>query len=99
MIHILLFGLACAGFAMLCLARDRHQRDLLGRKLPAAAPKALRAAGWACLALAFVLAGRGLGWAYGTVEWLGQMSAGALVTVLFLTRLSARTSSSRRAPP
>lgn len=95
MIHLLLFLLAAAGFMMLCLARIRHQSDVLGRKLSSIASKGLRAAGWICFALAFVMAGRGFGWAYGAIEWLGQMSAGALVAVLLLTRLSSRQSSSR----
>lgn len=90
MTHVLLFLLVLAGFAMLCLARDRHQRDLFGRKLSGAAVRWLRAGGWACLALAFVVAGRGLGWAYGSVEWLGQLSAGAFISVILLTRLSGR---------
>lgn len=84
MIHLLLFLLASSGFAMLCLARERHQRDVFGRKLSGVAAKRLRAGGLMCLALAFVLAGTGLGWAYGAVEWLGQLSAGALVSVILL---------------
>jgi len=93
MIHLLLFLLTSAGFAMLGLARDRHQRDVLGRKFSAIASKRLRAAGWTCFALAFVMAGRALGWAYGTVEWIGQLSIGAIVAVLLLARLSGRKSS------
>lgn len=95
MIHLLLFLLASSAFAMLCLARDRHQRDVLGRKLSSATAKRLRAGATACLLLAFLLAGLKLGWAYGAVEWLGQLSAGALVAVLLLTRLSGRKSSPR----
>lgn len=90
MIHIVLFLLAAAGFAMLCLARDRHQRDLLGRKLAAGPTRRLRAGGLFCVALAYLMASLSLGWAYGAIEWLGQLSAGALLTVLFLTRHSAR---------
>lgn len=93
MIHLLLFLLASSGFAMLCLARERHQRDAFGRKLSGAAAQRLRAGGFLALALAFVLAGTGLGWAYGAVEWLGQLSAGALVTIVLLARLSGRKSS------
>lgn len=95
MIHLLLFLLASSGFAMLCLARERHQRDAFGRIFSARAAKRLRAGGFLCLGLAFLLAGIGLGWAYGAVEWLGQLSAGAIVTVLLLARLSGRKSSAR----
>lgn len=95
MIHFLLFLLAVSGFAMLCLARDRHQRDVLGRTLSAASGRRLRAGAAVCLLSAPLLAGLNLGWAYGAVEWLGQLSAGALATVLLLLRLSGRKSSSR----
>src|SRR3546814_2380954 len=74
MIHLLLFPLAFAGFAMLCAARDRHQRDLLGRKLPARTATRLRRGGLFLLLLAYPVAGLALGWGYGAVEWLGQLS-------------------------
>lgn len=95
MIHLLLFLLAWSGFAMLCIARDRHQRDVLGRTLSVASGRRLRAGAAVCLLSALVIAGLKLGWAYGAVEWLGQLSAGALVTVLLLLRLSGGRSSSR----
>lgn len=95
MTHLLLFLLASLGFAMLGFSRDRHQRDVLKHKLSAGAAKWLRVGGAICLALAFVLAGLRLGWAYGAVEWLGQLSLGALATVLLLVRLSGRKSPSR----
>ena len=72
MIHLLLFLLAFAGFAMLCAARDRHQRDLLGRKLPARTAIGLRRTGLFLVLLAYPVAGLALGWGYGAVEWLGQ---------------------------
>lgn len=95
MIHLLLFFLASTGFAMLCLARGRHQRDLVGRTLSGGVSGRIRAAGWAIFLLAFVLAGRGVGWGYGVVEWFGLLSAGALVTVVILTYLSGRKPPSR----
>lgn len=95
MIHLLLFLLAFAGFATLCASRDRHQRDLLGRKLPSGTATRLRRGGLFLLLLAYPVAGLALGWGYGAVEWLGQLSAGALITVLLLTRLSARGATGR----
>lgn len=95
MIHALLFLLASLGFGMLCLARDRHQRDLVGRKLSAATAVSLRRGGLTCLLLAFPIAGFALGWGYGAVEWLGQLSGGALLSLIFLARRSARKSVSR----
>ena len=93
MIHFALFFFASLGFGMLCLARDRHQRDLVGRKLATATATWLRRGGLFCLLLAYPIAGIAFGWAYGTVEWLGQLSAGALLTLLLLARLSVRRSS------
>ena len=90
MIHLLLFLFAFAGFAMLCAARDRHQRDLLGRKLRAGTAVRMRRGGLFLLLLAYPVAGLALGWGYGAIEWLGQLSGGALLTVLLLTHLSAR---------
>lgn len=95
MIHLLLFFLVAPGFVLLCLARDRHQRDLVGRKLAPRTSQWLRGGGFLCLLLAYAIAGAGLGWARGTLEWFGQLSAGALLTVLCLARLSARKSSAR----
>ncbi|MGV1682860.1 DUF3325 domain-containing protein [Sphingopyxis sp. NJF-3] len=95
MIHFLLFLLCSLGFALLCLARDRHQRDLLGRKLAPPQAAMLRRGGWGCLLLAYAAAGIALGWGYGTIEWLGQLSAGALLTVLILASRS-ETRASRR---
>lgn len=95
MIHLLLFLLAFVGFAMLCAARDRHQRDLLGRKLSVGTAARLRRGGLFLLLLAYPVAGLALGWGYGAIEWLGQLSGGALLTVLLLTHLSARQFPSR----
>src|SRR3546814_1530770 len=78
MIHILLFLLAFAGFAMLCAARERHQRDMLGRKLPAETSARMRRGGLFLLLLAYPVAGLALGWGYGAIEWFGQLSGGAL---------------------
>ena len=95
MIHALLFLLAFSGFVLLCAARDRHQRDLLGRKLPAGATARLRRGGVFLLLSAYPVAGLALGWGYGAIEWLGQLSGGALLTVLLLNRLSARGTAGR----
>ena len=95
MIHILLFLLAFSGFAMLCAARDRHQRDMLGRKLPAGTAARMRRGGLFLLLLAYPVAGLALGWGYGAIEWFGQLSGGALLTVLLLSRQSARRTTGR----
>lgn len=88
MIHFLLLLLATAGFGLLCLSRERHQRDLIGRKLPMQTGHYARWSGVAILAIAFLLAGSRLGWGVGTLEWLGLASVGAVLTMALLSRRS-----------
>lgn len=95
MIHLLLLFLATAGFGLLCLSRDRHQRDLIGRKLTRSTMNFARWSGVSILATAFLLAGIDLGWGVGTLEWLGLSSMGALLTMAVLSRRSQRISSPR----
>ena len=49
MTHIVIAGLALAGFALLLLAMPRHQQDWLRRKLPARTSGRLRLGGFALL--------------------------------------------------
>ncbi|MGL3823077.1 DUF3325 domain-containing protein [Sphingopyxis sp. R3-92] len=95
MTHLLLLFLATLGFGLLCLSRERHQRDLIDRKLAKKTMKYARWIGASLLALAFLLAGNRLGWAVGTLEWLGLSSSGALMTMIILSRRSRRVSSRR----
>ncbi|OYX65140.1 MAG: hypothetical protein B7Y88_10775 [Sphingomonadales bacterium 32-64-17] len=81
MIHTVIFLLSLAGFALLLLAMARHQQDWLRRKLPANRSRALRLSGFLMLALAFVMAGTGVGWGYGAVVWFGWMTAAAALIV------------------
>ena len=81
-----------AAFGLLCLSRERHQRDLAGRKLARRATKYARLGGFAILAVAFLLAGSRFGWAVGALEWLGLSSIGALLTMALLARRSGRAS-------
>ncbi|WP_206244303.1 DUF3325 domain-containing protein [Novosphingobium terrae] len=69
------------GFALLLSAMARHQQDWLKRKLPAHFSRLLRITGFALLAVAFIIAGLGLGWAYGAVAWCGWLSVGAALTL------------------
>jgi hypothetical protein len=81
MTHVLTLALCLPGFALLLLAMPRHQQDWLRRKLPKASSRKLRGGGFALLALAFLVSGWGLGWAYGTVAWCGWMTLSALAAV------------------
>ncbi|MBO9697026.1 MAG: DUF3325 domain-containing protein [Sphingopyxis sp.] len=92
MIHLFLLFLTTAGFALLCLSRERHQRDLVGRKVAARTANHARWIGVAILAAAFAIAGNRLGWAVGTLEWLGLSSIGSLLTMALLSRRSGRVS-------
>lgn len=92
MIHLLLFVLTTAGFGLLCLSRERHQRDLIGRKLGIRTRNFVRWSGISILVAAFVLAGDRLGWAVGALEWFGLSSVGAILTMGLLSRRSMRAS-------
>jgi fatty acid desaturase len=81
MIHLGTFFTALLGFALLLAAMSRHQQDWLKRKLPADRSRLLRLSGFVALALSFVLAGLGFGWAYGAVAWSGWLTAAAALIV------------------
>lgn len=81
MIHFAVAICALLGFMLLLIAMTRHQQDWLRRKLAPRLSALLRWSGFAMLALAFVAAGLGLGWAYGAVVWLGWLSAAAALVL------------------
>lgn len=81
MIHVAIAVPALLGFVLLLLAMARHQQDWLRRKLGPRRSTALRRAGFGVLALAFGIAGLGLGWAYGMVVWFGWLSAAAALVM------------------
>ncbi|MGC4250342.1 MAG: DUF3325 domain-containing protein [Sphingobium sp.] len=76
-----IFVLSLGGFAALLLAMPRHQGDWLGLKLSPHVGRILRLAGFAALALAFLVAGTGFGWGYGTVAWFGWLTIAATLVV------------------
>lgn len=81
MIHAAIFLPSLAAFALLLLAMARHQQDWLHRKLSPALGRTLRLSGFTALALAFIIAGTGLGWAYGALAWFGWMTVAAALVV------------------
>jgi hypothetical protein len=85
MIHILALLLCVTGFACLCAAMARHQKDFIGRKLEAGASRQLRLIGGAILLLALSIDMVGLGAGYGAVAWCGHLMVAA---ALVLTRLN-----------
>lgn len=82
---LLAICLAYAGFAALCLAMERHHREVFGsRRIPPRRRLALRLAGWVLLAASFPACVAGWGWAFGPVAWCGVLTAAALPVVLLL---------------
>ncbi|QWT19465.1 DUF3325 domain-containing protein [Bacillus sp. NP157] len=79
---------ALAGFAALSLGMSRHQRDVLGRALPARTTRAVKWSGWVLLALAWAAAIASDGAALGSVYWIGALTFAALVVAFSVTRLS-----------
>lgn len=79
------FALSYAGLAVLSLAMNRHARDVLQRELPSTQCLALRVAGCGLLAISLYLVIAHVGWPMGTVEWLGMLTASAVIFVLLLT--------------
>ncbi|MGQ3029308.1 MAG: DUF3325 domain-containing protein [Ferrovibrionaceae bacterium] len=79
-----LIGLAYAGLAWLCLAMDRHHRQVTGAAVGAAFARSLRLAGSVALALSFAAAVAADGWSFGPVAWFGGVTAAGLALVLQL---------------
>jgi uncharacterized membrane protein YjjP (DUF1212 family) len=75
------------GFAALCAARERHQRDLFGHALSPLRARVLRVMGWGLLGLTLLVAVNG-GWAQGFLIWVGSLSIGAFISILMLTHVS-----------
>ncbi|MBY8824032.1 DUF3325 domain-containing protein [Sphingomonas colocasiae] len=90
MIGILSAATAWLGFACLCLAMDRHQRDILGRRLSDSASRRLRLTGFAAIALGLATAIAALGWGYGAVLWFGLLTLGAAPIIALLSAWSSR---------
>lgn len=79
------FALTYTGWAALSLAMSRHAREVLQREPSPLQRHLLRAAGWTALTMSLFFAAARAGWAIGTVEWFGMLTAGAASFVLLLT--------------
>jgi hypothetical protein len=78
------FCLAYAAIACLCLAVDRHHREVLGG-IPARTKRiGLRTAGVILLLLSYAAAVSVRGWGIGTVNWGGTLSVSAIAFTLLL---------------
>jgi hypothetical protein len=90
-IHVLAIALCVAGFAALCAAMSRHQKDFVGRALDRRTSLRLRAGGGALLLAALALDMAGLGAGYGAVAWCGHLTLGAALVLARLNRASPRS--------
>lgn len=81
---LLVLALNFSGFAALCLAMEKHQHEVRGRRLGTARTRQLRLVGWALLLLTFGLAVHAQGWGIGPVLWLGSLTAATAVLALWL---------------
>lgn len=93
MTHLFCIVLAIAGFAMLAGAMERHQRDIIGRKLPPFTSRRLRAAGTGVLAAALLVGVIDAGAARGVIAWFGHLTVGAAVVLTWLCWNTARKKS------
>lgn len=88
--HALAIAMTCAAFLALAAAMKRHQRDLLGRTLPAPQARLARIAGWVLLVAAWALEAATVGPAIGTLAWIGETSLGAWLTIATINWRSGR---------
>jgi hypothetical protein len=81
----LALALSYSGFSALCLAMEKHHLELYGKdRTSPQRMQLLRGLGWLLLAVAFGLSVAARGWAIGPVQWLGALTAGAVVLALWL---------------
>ncbi|MFT4046516.1 MAG: DUF3325 domain-containing protein [Solimonas sp.] len=76
--------LSYAGMAALCLAMDRHHRQLRQHATPSWWRPLLRIGGAANLLAALALCVRHWGTSIGLVAWFGLLSAGGLALIFLL---------------
>lgn len=77
---------AYAGFAALALAMDRHYADAFGRgEAPSSGLRhAMQGAGILALVLSLATIVADVGWAFGSLVWLGGLTLAALLLALLL---------------
>lgn len=76
--------LCVCALTCLAMAMERHQATVLGKALPVATSRGLRATGWGGLTIALSLVVAGQGWALGLVAFSGitSVAAGIVYAVL-----------------
>lgn len=79
------FCLAYAGFTGLSMAMDRHFEDVFDREPTPAVRNTLRMAGSLALLASLLLCAYIAGWSYGTVLWIGMLTASGLLLIWIMT--------------
>lgn len=82
---LLNLALCFAGFGALALSLDRHHRDALGGRVPAARILPQRLGGWGLILLSLAAAVMLEGWNFGPVQWIGALTGAALLVVALLS--------------
>jgi hypothetical protein len=84
LIFVLALALCYAGWCLLCLGMERHQRDFFGAAASPSRRRSLRLGGWFALLLAFAISVYAIGWEFGPVLWACALMLAALVWTLLL---------------
>jgi len=82
--HLAILLLCVLAFGCLALAMERHQENLLSRRLGSTPTAILRTAGWFVLCISLVSALYQPLWSVGLVAWFGYLSAGAALVFVAL---------------
>ncbi len=83
--NLMAFFLAFGGFAALSLAMERHYEDAFDRTLSRPQQRALRGLGSAALGLSLWVCALADGWSYGSIQWIGLLTAAGLLLIWILT--------------
>ncbi|MBX9930824.1 MAG: DUF3325 domain-containing protein [Methylobacterium sp.] len=82
---LLTIGLSYVGLAALCLGMNRHHSAIFEARPDPRRALLLRSAGWIAIGLSFASAVHFEGWAFGPVQWIGGLTAAALLVVGILS--------------
>ncbi|WP_033533957.1 DUF3325 domain-containing protein [Bordetella trematum] len=83
--NLMAFFLAFGGFAALSLAMERHYEDAFDRTLSRTHQRILRALGAGALGLSLWSCALADGWSYGSIQWIGLLTAAGLLLIWILT--------------
>ena len=94
----LVFAVNLAGWALLALGLPGHHRAWFGAVPAPGRLRLLRAAGWACLPLAWALAVMQRGYELGSVLWAAMLMPAALAWALVMAARETLSAAGGRTP-